>query len=156
MITHEEMQHIIDSKISLARHLGVKIAALNPRHCKLQMPLKGNENHIGTVYAGAIFTLAEIPGGVLCWVSFDMSKFFPVIKEMNLKFIKPAQTDITIELSLSQEEAEVIETQALEQGKSEFVLEGEIRDENGQVVALSKGVYQLRAQAKINSQTAIS
>ena len=37
------------------------------------MPFKPNRNHLGTMYAGALFTLAEIPGGAVLISAFDMS-----------------------------------------------------------------------------------
>ena len=54
------------------------------------MPLKPNKNHIGTMYAGALFTLAEMPGGVLFLSSFDNKAFFPIVKELTMKFVKQA------------------------------------------------------------------
>jgi hypothetical protein len=46
---------------------------------------------------------------------------------------------------MSEEEARRIESEAAENGKSEYVLSGELKDKSGKIVALSRGVYQLRA-----------
>lgn len=64
------------------------------------MPGAGNENHIGSMYAGALFTLAEIPGGALFLTSFDSARFYPIVKEMTLRFRRPAKGDIRVEARL--------------------------------------------------------
>jgi acyl-coenzyme A thioesterase PaaI-like protein len=114
------------------------------------MPLKGNENHIGIMYAGALFTLAEVPGGALYLTTFDTSRYYPIVKEMNIRFRRPAATDITVELSISENRVKAIQKEAAENGKAEYTLETELKDTEGTVVALGKGVYQLRPMAEIN------
>ncbi|MBI9074253.1 MAG: PaaI family thioesterase [Desulfatibacillum sp.] len=141
---NDNMIKIIEEGIPFVKRTGLKLLKLDKGYVKLSCPIKGNENHIGTMYAGALFTLAEIPGGAICWSSFDLSKFFPIIKEMNISYRKPVTTDAYVEFSLSPEEITRIEDEATSKGKSDFILEGELKDESGQVVALSKGLYQLR------------
>ena len=141
----EMQKEFIENAISFVRRMGLKVLELQPRYVRLMAPLKGNENHIGSMYAGALFTLAEIPGGALVISAFDVSRFYPVVKEMTLRFRRPAAGDVTIEMSLSEEEVSRIRTEAAARGKSEFVLTGEIRNAGGETVAESRGVYQLRA-----------
>ena len=64
---------------------------------------------------------------------------------MTVKFVKSAQTDVTIEMVMPASEAERIEAEAEKNGKAEFVLEGEVKDTNGEIVTVSRGIYQLRA-----------
>jgi len=118
---------------------------LEPRRVKLMAPLKGNENHIGTMYAGALFTLAEFPVGALYLTTFDVSTCYPIVKEVTIRFLRPAKSDVTIELTMSEEEIRRVQAEVDEKGKSDFVLEGEIKDEAGEVVARSKALYQLRS-----------
>lgn len=144
----EMIKQLLETKVAFVERTGLKALELQPRHVKLMVPLKGNENHIGTMYAGALFTVAEVPVGALYVTTFDMTKYYPIIKEMNIQFVRLAKTDVTIELSISEEEARRIQAEAEETGKAEFVLEGEVKDESGDVVARSRGVYQLRAFGK--------
>ena len=85
-----------EEKIDFVKRCGLKAEQLEPGFVRLRMPLSGNQNHIGTLYAGALFTLAEIPGGALFLTSFDVQRFYPLIKEMNLRFRRPATSDITV------------------------------------------------------------
>jgi len=113
-------------------------------YVELMAPLEGNLSHVGTMYAGALFTLAEIPGGALFLSTFDASKYYPIVKEMTIRYKRPVVTDATVKVRLSEEEATRIAAEADEKGKSEFILQGEIFDANGQLVAESEGIYQLR------------
>jgi len=145
ILTTEKMKSLISKPFNFVERMGLKAIELEPRSIKLSVPLQGNENHIGSMYAGALFTIAEIPGGALFLTTFDVSRFYPVIKEMSIRFIKPAKTDVTIGMVMSVSEAKRIEIEAEKNGKAEYVLEGEIKDANEEVVAVSRGVYQVRA-----------
>jgi len=131
-LTTEMMKSFIEKPFDFVERMGLRVIELEPRSVKLSVPLQGNENHIGTMYAGALFTIAEIPGGALFLTTFDVSRFYPVIKEMTIRFIKPAKTDVTIGMVMSVSEAKRI------------VSEGEIKDTNEEVVAVSRGIYQVR------------
>ena len=139
---------VLETGIKFVERSGLKVLELERGRVKCLMPFTGNGNHIGTMYAGALFTLAEIPGGALFLSSFDAARYFPIVKELNIKFLKPVKTDVTIEITLSEARITELQTEADAQGKVEFVLEGEIKTADGVVVAASHGIYQLRANAR--------
>ncbi|MGH8354049.1 MAG: YiiD C-terminal domain-containing protein [Pseudomonas sp.] len=142
----EIARQLTEESIAFVKRMGLKAEVLEPGFVRLRVPLAGNENHIGSLYAGALFTLAEIPGGALFITSFDGSRFYPLVKEMNLRFRRPATGDIWVEARLSAEEIERLQAEAATNGKAEYLLELELRDASGQVVAESRGLYQLRAR----------
>lgn len=143
-MSSETITRLIQSAVPFVQRMGLCVEELRPGYVRLKAPLQGNENHIGSVYAGALFTLAEIPGGALCLTLFDAAAFYPLVKEMNIRFLRPARSDVTITLSLSEAEAQRVRAEAEERGKSEFVLEGEIMDSQGERIATTRGVYQVR------------
>lgn len=140
----EEMRNFIEKPFAFVERMGLKAEVLEPRYVRLRAPLAPNVNHIGGMYAGALFTLAEIPGGALYLTTFDITRYYPVVKEMTIRFRRPAQTDVTIEVAMSREDVQRITAEADEKGKAEFILEGEVKDMNGVVVAVSRGTYQIR------------
>ena len=79
--TQETVKDLVEKKIAFVERMGLKVLELMPGSVKLMAPLRGNENHIGSMYAGALFTLAEIPGGALVLITFDPTKCYPLIKE---------------------------------------------------------------------------
>jgi thioesterase domain-containing protein len=143
-IPPELIKEAIETKVAFLERMGIRVLELEPGHVKIGAPLKGNENHIGSMYAGALFSIAEMPLGALYIITFDTSKYYPIVKELTIKFLKPARSDVSFELTMSEEEVARIEAETEEKGKSEFIVRGEVKDESGQVVAASNGVYQLR------------
>jgi acyl-coenzyme A thioesterase PaaI-like protein len=138
------IKELVENKVAFVSRMNLKVIDLRPLYVKLWAPLHGNENHIGSMYAGALFTLAEIPGGALCLATFDATRYYPLVKEMTIRFVRPARSDVTIECSLSTEEAARILAAAELRGKADFALAGHITDQSGDVVAISKGIYQIR------------
>ncbi len=140
----DPIRQLIEEGIPFVNRMGLKVEQVEPGRCKLRVPLAPNTNHIGTMYAGAQFTLGEIPGGVLCVSSFDMSRFFPIVKEMSIRFLKPATSDLTIDMQISKEKLQQIGDEADSTGKSEFTLTGELKNDKGEIVAETTALYQLR------------
>lgn len=134
--------------IPFVRRSGVRILTLTPGHVVCEMPLKGNVNHIGTMYAGALFTLAEFPGGPLMLATYGMTRFIPIVTSLDMEFVKTAKTDVRIELSLAADDAERIEHETLATGQAKFDLLGELVNEAGDTVARSHARYQMRPRRK--------
>ena len=130
--------------VGAIKRTGIRAVALRDRYAKLLMPLEGNVNHVGMMYAGSLFTLGEIAGGVIHLVSFDVTRLVPVVKEVQIRFRRPAITDVTMEVELSAEEASRIQTEALERGKADYRLNLELEDASGEVVSIVSGTWQVR------------
>lgn len=143
-LSTEFIKELVETKVAFVERMKLKALELKPCYVKLTAPLGGNENHVGGMYAGALFTLAEMPGGALFLTTFDAEKYYPVVKEMTIQYRRPARTDCTVEVSISESEAQRIREEAEKNGKAEFTLECEIRDQHGEVVATTRGIYQLR------------
>jgi thioesterase domain-containing protein len=113
-------------------------------HAAAELPPGPNVNHFGVMYAGSLFTVAEMLGGVLGLNTFDLEGFVPIVKRMEIRFLKPATGTVTARTLLTEEEITSIEATAREAGKAEFTLTTEVVDEAGVVVAATEGVYQMR------------
>jgi len=143
-VTAEEFESFSGKKMQFTERMGLETVKVGKGYAKLKAPIRGNENHVGIMYAGALFTLAEVPGGTLFYSLFDGSKYYPVVKDMYIRFRRPAKTDVTIEITMSEQRAAEIAAEADKNGKADYVLEGKMLDDTGEVVALSKGTYQIR------------
>jgi acyl-coenzyme A thioesterase PaaI-like protein len=111
---------------------------------RLRMPFDLNVNHVGMMYAGALFTLAEVPGGTLFLTTFDPKRFYPIVKDLKIRFRRPALTDITVEVRMDDDQADRIMAEADANGKADYSWECELKDESGEVVAISQNLYQMR------------
>lgn len=137
------MNKLIGFSVPFTRRNKFQVVEMRTGYLKAKIPLKPNQNHLGTMYAGAMFLLAEVPGGIIALVEFS-GDYFPVLKEFNIRYLLPAQSDLTVEVFLTQEQLNHIRQQAEETGKSDFTLNLDIRDVNHVVVAQAVGIYQLR------------
>lgn len=134
----------MESAIGIVKKMGLKVLSMKDGCVKLQMPFKENVNHVGTMYAGSLFTLGEFMGGAIFFASFDMNKYYPIVKEVQIRYRRPALTDITVELSMSGEQIKQVTAALEEKGKADFPLELQLTDAGGEVVALVQGIWQGR------------
>jgi acyl-coenzyme A thioesterase PaaI-like protein len=107
------------------------------------VPAMNHLNHLGIVYAGTHFMLMEVAGAALFLTLYGIEKFIPINKGMSIRFLKPALTDISCELSMSSEEAQKKLKPVKERGKGEWVLDMTVTDTNGTIVSASACTYYL-------------
>jgi acyl-coenzyme A thioesterase PaaI-like protein len=141
---YQNLAKLVVDAVEPIKRTGIRMVALRDRYAKLSMPLEGNVNHVGMMYAGSLFTLGEIAGGAIHMVSFDVTRLYPIVKEVKIRFRRPALTDVTMEVSLEAEEASRIESEALEKGKADYQLSLELVDAGGEVVSVVSGTWQVR------------
>jgi acyl-coenzyme A thioesterase PaaI-like protein len=142
------MNGAMATTIPAAHNMGIKAVDARRGHAAATVPLEGNGNHFGVVYAGVEFTVAEILGGIIAIASFDAAKYYPLVKKIDIEFTGMARSDLRAEASLDEDELQRIETEAAEKGKADFALDAVVRDEAGQTVAVTHGLYQLRAHGR--------
>ncbi|MAR89372.1 MAG: PaaI family thioesterase [Pseudomonadota bacterium] len=147
-LDENKVSELIIGSIPLAKFVEADILELDKGYVKMRIPFEPNVNHIGIMYAGSLFTLGELPGGCLFFSAFDASKCYPIVTEMTIKFLKPATTAMTVESRISEEEIQRITREVEEKGKSVYILEQEIKDEKGEVCAITTGRYQARAHGR--------
>ncbi|MDX1803541.1 MAG: YiiD C-terminal domain-containing protein [Alcanivorax sp.] len=133
-----------DKTFAFVERCGVETLDVERGYCKMRMPLAPNLNHVGMMYAGALYTIAELPGGVIYLTSFDTRRFYPIVKDMHIRFRRPAMSDVTVEVRVSEEEIQRIEATTEAEGKCDFEWDVEVKDAQGEVVAITHNVYQLR------------
>lgn len=123
--------------------MGLEIIEAAPGRAAARIPAGPNVNHFGVAYAGSLFSVAEMLGGIIGGF-FDVPGAIPLVKRLEIDFTRPAMTAATARTTLSEEEIARIQSEATEKGKSNFELLTEVTDESGTVVARTHGFYQLR------------
>lgn len=109
-----------------------------------RIPAAPNSNHFGTTYAGCLFSVAEVLGGVYASTSLVLEGAVPLVKQVRIDFLRPATTAVVARATLTEETIARVLAETAERGKSDFLLETEVTDEEGTVVARTSGTYQLR------------
>ncbi|UUZ60062.1 DUF4442 domain-containing protein [Nocardioides sp. B-3] len=92
----------------------MEISVLDARrgHAAAEIPAAPNVNHFGAMYAGSLFSVAEMLGGVLGFTTFDLEGFVPIVKSPEIRFLKPATGSVRAAAAISEEEIARIEAEA--------------------------------------------
>src|SRR5690348_4748280 len=92
--------------------MGVRFAEMRPGYVRADLPFEGNANHFGTVYAGVIFTLAEVLGGAMHWVSFDGTTHYPLVRAVSIDFVAPGRGPLSASAVLDDATIESVRAEA--------------------------------------------
>jgi thioesterase domain-containing protein len=146
MIEKKYQEHVkmLETIVKITEKMGIRIVEMRDRYVKVFMPLEPNINHIGTIYAGSLFSVGEYIGGPIFVASFDYTKFYPIVKAINIQYRRPATTDVTVEAMLSEVEADAIQREVEAKGKADWKMDLEVKNQAGEVCCLLQGVWQMR------------
>ena len=139
----EVRQGIIKSPIEFLTVAGVEPLCVEERHVACKLPAGHMHlNHVGIMYAGSYFILAEATGANLLKCTYG-KQYVPIIKSAELNYLKPSKKDLIIDLSMTEEEAEERIAYIKEHGKGQYPMDIQINDEDGNHVADAHIVYYL-------------
>jgi len=138
-----EQTALVHQVVPILGAMGIEILEASPGVAAARIPTGPNVNHFGVAYAGSLFSVAEMLGGVIGGF-FDVPGAIPLVKRVEIDFTRPATTAATARTTLSEDEQARVQQEALATGKSNFELLTEVTGEDGTVVARTHGFYQLR------------
>jgi len=143
-----DVQSLIEEKVPVAGFLGLSVEAVEPGRVRLRMPFSPQiKNHLDIVYAGAIFTLAEIAGGVAMLSAFEQDGCTVLARRMEIDYVRPSRSDLLCEVTLSAAVIADSRDAVRAAGKADVVLPVEVHDERGRVIARVSAFYYLRQQS---------
>lgn len=138
------LNRLIATSVPFTSRNGFSVVELRDGYVRARLTRKGNRNHLGTVYAGAQFLLAEIPFGAMALVEFD-GRLIPILRDLHIFYEQPARTDLEVELTLDADRKARIEQDVAETGRAELVIELDLKDAKGETVARAQANYQVRS-----------
>lgn len=122
--------------VPILEAMGIRLVEVCAGFASAELPPEPNVNHFGVTYAGSLFSVAEMLGGVLSLATFDfegeLAGCVPIVKESTIRFRRPALGVVRASASLSDEEVAQVRQEALATGKGEFVLEATLTDAQGE------------------------
>lgn len=124
--------------------LGVVVEAITPGAVDLRVPIEGNSNHFGSMYAGALFALAELPGGLIPLSVLPPGQYTPILTAFEIQFVATAHTDVTLSARMDLDHLRALRDQVDAQGQANFTLELLGKEVDGRTVITSRAHYQLR------------
>lgn len=141
-----EVQQSIEEKVPVAQFLGLTVEHVEPGHARLRMPFaRPVENHLGIAYAGAIFALAEITGGVVMLSAFDTSEVTVLIRRLEIDFVRPSRRDLFCDVRLSEDHIADARATVAAQGAADISVPIDITDSRERLIARVQADYYLRS-----------
>lgn len=134
---------VVRESVPILAAMGLRVVEAGPLRAVVELPTGPNRNHLGTTYAGALYSAAEVLGGVIGFAQ-ELEGFVPLLKRSEIDYLRPATTTVRATTELDADRAADLRARALAHGKADFELEVELSDEAGVVVARCTGTYQLR------------
>jgi thioesterase domain-containing protein len=108
----ETIRRQLRRSVPFARLLGIDVESLDQQRAVTRMAAHGQlANHVGSVHAGAMFTVCEAASGAVlagAMVEVIMHARF-VVRDARIEYLKPAQGDVTARATLADEGAAVLE-----------------------------------------------
>jgi len=120
---------------------GMTIDRIEPNTVRLRMPLQGNIGGGGVMYAGSLFAPAEAAPGLLILNRFDPTRYAPTCASVNIRFRRPAMSDVTLELTIGDEQFAALDKELEEKGKASVDFNLELIDAHGEVVSIAETRY---------------
>jgi hypothetical protein len=93
------------------------------------------------MYAGILFSLAEASGGYLAASSFDSSMLVCIAEDISIRYIKPAISDIIVEVTLPEADIARIEEAVALHGKAPLDFKCHLLYTQGEIVAITNNKY---------------
>lgn len=121
------MSHVFGSMVKLAGTAGIRIESLSHVHSRLSLPNRRPiQNHIGGLHACSMALAAESATGILIGMNVPDTKV-PLIKRMEVDFVRRCEGSVTAEATLSEEDCEKIH----EEETGEVWVPCKVEDESG-------------------------
>lgn len=132
--------------IPFNRHLGLVSVHADEHRGVVRMPeAEPLKNHVGTVHAGALFTVAEAASGAAVIGAFGplLGSVTTLARDASITYLKRAVGEITATASLAEPAADVV-TRLERDGKAVFEVGVELTDPTGVKVAAFRINWHLR------------
>ena len=106
---------------------------------RLALPVDSRyANHLGTVHAGALFSLAEASGGhyLLEHVDVEPNAVVAVLRSAEIKYKRPGRGRILSRCQCAPDELEALQESLASRGRAGVTVQAELVDADDSVVAL--------------------
>jgi acyl-coenzyme A thioesterase PaaI-like protein len=114
---------------------------------------RSNHNHIRSIHACAIATVAEFSAGLMLLSRLDPTRFRLIMSKLDVDYLYQAKQDITAETGLSNAELQDRVLKPLEDAESHsIVMETLVSDRDGNLVANVHTTWQIKRWDKVRTK----
>lgn len=134
---YEAVRAGLAQAIPFNTHVGLEFVEVGPGTGIVRLPDEGHlKNHVGSQHAGALFSAAEAASGAAFVGAFaeHMAGITPLARRAEIDYLKLAKGAITARGTLNEDAVALVERMN-EDGRVEFPIEVELKDEQDVTVA---------------------
>lgn len=141
----EKMSANIRKTYGLYRNAGLEILSADEVF-KVRVVLgPETENHVKMMHAAYLFAGGEFLGGLVPMRHLAKPEIFqPVVRDLKIDFKAPAMTSVTAETFFTQAQAVEMNAALDNEGRYDFTLVADLKDENDVLVAQTTTNYAVR------------
>ncbi len=140
------LEAVFRDVVPILGRMGVQVVSAEPGRAHLRLPYAQEvSNHIGTVYAGVLFSFLETTGGALVLCTLDVSRWVPVLVEGHIRYVRPVTDTIDAVVEMSDAERDELTRALADNPKTKWSLSVRATDEIGASVCEADFVYRFRA-----------
>lgn len=127
--------------------LAIEVTAERPGAIEMRMPMgRAVHNIIGTIHAGALFTLAETAAGVAAFRAAPGDNAMVLLRTAEVRYTRRAEGDLVVTARAAPEEAKAAGAAFEADGRADLDIEVAITDDQGEPVFVGIFDYALRAR----------
>ncbi len=141
---YEEIARLMLDTVPWVKESGLEVLDIEDFYVRAKMPREKHVNHVGFAFAGTHFAMMECIGAALVAVSYAGETWIPIIKTVTIDYKKPLSTDIYCEARLTPEQAEKLIEPLREKNKGEWIVDIEVKNEEGEVCSIAKWTFYLK------------
>ena len=135
-------------------HLGAKLLTWSKNESKIEIKChRAIKNHVGSIHAGALFTLGETCAGIIIIRNFSFKKFRPLMSDVEVKYSKQARGKVQGIAVLSLEALKKAQKEIREKKIPFIPMKTIITDEPGNVIAEVKTIWQVKPWKQVRKKS---
>jgi len=140
------VQNLVRTTVPTLGVMGIEVVEAGDGHVRTRLPFRAeNGNHIGTVYAGVLFSFLETSGGALVLVAFDVMRFIPIVVEGTIRFQRPVTGAVEADLSLTPAVRDAVHSALDADPRYAWTLHANAVAEDGRIACEADFVYRFRS-----------
>jgi acyl-coenzyme A thioesterase PaaI-like protein len=134
----------------------ISLVSINNEQAVASIPNKRlNHNHLGGIHACAIATLGEFCAGLMIIKHFSITKFRPIMKNLNIEYLYQGKSELKGECSIPELDLARVKAELADLDKSFLELHTSIYDKDKNLVAKVTSLWQIKkwkaVKTKLNS-----
>ncbi len=143
-----ELAKAMFNMMPFLQKIGIRIVYVEKGRARVELPFDESiTNHLGTVHAGALYTIAETGGGLVITSAATSADIWGVAKSGHIKYKKPAKDMIYVEEEVDPDWIAERFNTVLTEGKADIPFTVHVRGENGDIVAEVEFIYHIRKRS---------